>query len=311
MKDITGFARPRLELRDLQVVLAVAAAGTTAAAAATLHLSQPAVSRALLAAEDRLGARLFERSPRGLQLTAAGEALAAGASRLLAEMAELERQVLAPAAPPRRVRLVCECYTAYHWLPSALVDLRRSLPGLDVTLAVEHTRAPVEALLRGAIDVALLTTAEVPRGALATQPLFADEIVFVVAPSHPLADRPTITRDDLRAARLLCGESPAAETAWFLARVFGRGRRPQPAERFPLTEALLDVARAGMGVAVLSEWIAAPHLARGGLVVKRLKSGPLRRPWRMAWRREAADAARPLLAALRPAAPGAQASRAK
>ncbi|MDC0666792.1 LysR family transcriptional regulator [Nannocystis radixulma] len=303
MGHIASIPRPRLELRDLQVVLAVAAAGTTAAAASTLHLSQPAVSRALLAAEERLGARLFDRSPRGLQATPAGEQLVAGATRLLAELVEIERRARAPAARPTRVRLVCECYTAYHWLPTALADLRTGLPNLDLVLAVEHTRAPVEALVAGAIDVALLTTGEVPPGELATQPLFTDEIVFVVSPTHELAKKPTLSRDDLRKARLITGETPEAEVRWFVTRVFGRGPRPGRAQRLPLTEAILDVARAGMGVAVLSEWMAGPHLGRGDLLVKRVSSGPLRRPWRLAWRREADEPARLLLAALKSAAP--------
>jgi LysR family transcriptional regulator for metE and metH len=302
--DIATIPRPRLELRDLQVVLAVAAAGSTAAAASTLHLSQPAVSRALLAAEERLGLRLFDRAPRGLRPTPAGEQLVAGAARLLAELAELERRVQAPAPAPTRVRLVCECYTAYHWLPTALVELRAALPGLDVVLAVEHTGKPVEALAAGAIDVALLTTAEVAHPELAQQRLFFDEIVFVVASGHPLARKPALTREDLRRHKLLTGQAPPAETSWFLARVFGRGKRPTVFERFPLTEAILDVTRAGLGVAVLSEWIAGPHLERGDLVVKRLVSGPLQRPWRIAWRRDAGEAARRLLAALRTAAPG-------
>lgn len=303
MTRIATIPRPRLELRDLQVVLAVAAAGTTAAAASTLHLSQPAVSRALLAAEERLGTRLFERSPRGLQATPAGEQVVAGATRLLAELVALERSVRTPAVRPTRVRLVCECYTAYHWLPTAIAELAAHSPGLEFALAVEHTRAPVEALIAGTIDVALLTTGEVPPGEIATQPLFSDEIVFVVAPTHALARKPTLSRDDLRAARLITAETPEAETRWFLRRVFGRGRLPGRAQRLPLTEAILDVARAGMGVAVLSEWMAGPHLGRGDLVVKRLSSGPLRRPWRMAWRREAEDAARCLLTALKAAAP--------
>lgn len=302
MTRIASIPRPRLELRDLQVVLAVAAAGTTAAAAGSLHLSQPAVSRALLAAEARLGARLFERSPRGLQATAAGEQVVRGATQLLAELVELERQVRAPTTRPTRVRLVCECYTAYHWLPSALAQLAARSPNLEFALAVEHTRAPVEALVAGKLDVALLTTSEVPRE-IGTQPLFADEIVFVVAPTHPLARKPTLSRDDLREARLITSETPEAETRWFLQRVFGRGRPPRRAQRLPLTEAILDVARAGMGVAVLSEWMAGPHLGRGDLVVKRLASGPLRRPWRMAWRCEAEEAARGLLAALKTSAP--------
>ncbi|AFE09405.1 LysR family transcriptional regulator [Corallococcus coralloides DSM 2259] len=302
MDDI-ALPTPRLDVRDLRVVLALAAAGTTARAAAALHLTQPAVSRALLAAEERLGTQLFDRTPRGLVPTPAGQELVAGATRILVELGDLEHRVRAPVAPSIRLRLVCECYTAYHWLPSALVTLRKSLPGLHLSLAVEHTQDPVPALVAGELDVALLTTSTVPRAGLETRPLFSDEIIFVVAASHPLASRRALTREDLREHTLLTGQTPAAESHWFMTQVFGRERPRLRVERLPLTEALLDVARAGLGVAVLSEWISTPHLGKGDLVVKRLASGPLRRPWRMAWRKEVGDAALRLLAALESTVP--------
>lgn len=287
MQVIAPPPAPSLELRDLRLVLALAASGTTARAAGVLHLTQPAVSRALIAAEDRIGTRLFDRTPRGLVVTPAGERLVAGATRLLAEMTELERQVRAPSALPARLRLVCECYTAYHWLPSALVRLRELVPDVELTLAVEHTHAPVAALGAGDIDIALLTTAAVP-AALAERPLFADEIVFVLAASHPLAARKALSTADLKATTILASSAPVAEQRWFIARAFGRARPKLRIERVPLTEAILDLARAGMGVAVMSEWIASPHLARGDLVARRLASGPMHRPWRIAWRPEIA-----------------------
>ncbi|RKH53541.1 LysR family transcriptional regulator [Corallococcus sp. AB049A] len=303
MDDIAPPPSPRLDVRDLRVVLALASAGTTARAAAALHLTQPAVSRALLAAEDRLGTRLFDRTPRGLVPTPAGQELVSGATRLLLELGDLEHRVRAPVAPSIRMRLVCECYTAYHWLPSALVTLRKSLPGIHLSLAVEHTQEPVPALVAGELDVALLTTSSVPRAGIECRPLFSDEIIFVMAASHPLASRKALTRDDLREHTLLTGQTPAAESHWFMAQVFGRERPRLRIERLPLTEAILDVARAGLGIAVLSEWITTPHLGKGDLVVKRLASGPLRRPWRMAWRNEVQDAALRLHAALESSVP--------
>ncbi len=303
MNDMAPPPDTRLDLRHFRVVVALASAGTTAQAASLLHLTQPAVSRALLTAEDRLGVRLFDRTPRGLVPTEAGRHLVEGATRLLVELGDLERRVLTPATAPIRLRLVCECYTAYHWLPSMLVDLRRNLPGLEVVLAVEHTKDPVPALEAGDIDVALVTTASVPRATLETRRLFSDEIVFVLSASHPLAARKALTREDLRAHTLLTSQAPPAEARWFMSHVFGRERPRLQLERLPLTEAQLDMARAGLGIAVLSEWIAGPHLGKGDLIVKRLVSGPLQRPWRIAWRRQAGDAALRLASALESLAP--------
>src|SRR5512145_2630584 len=155
-------SRPVLEVRDLEIVVALAETGSTVAAAPRLHLTQSAISRALLAAEERLGVRLFARTPRGLALTNAGERLTSGARIVLARLAELEAAARDRAAPVA-LRLVCECYTAYRWLPSTLAELQRAGTNLDVTLAFEHTDAPVAALHAGKIDVALLTTGKVGR----------------------------------------------------------------------------------------------------------------------------------------------------
>jgi len=149
MNGIAGLPSPNLDTLDLRLVLALASAGTTAGAAGLLHLSQPAVSRALLAAEERLGVALFDRTSRGLAPTPAGERLVAAAARLLVELGEVERELRAPPARAVRLRVVCECYTAYHWLPAALQTMRKTLPGLEIALAVQHTADSVAALVAG------------------------------------------------------------------------------------------------------------------------------------------------------------------
>jgi LysR family transcriptional regulator for metE and metH len=292
----------RLDLRDLQIVLALAAEGSTAGASSVLHLTQSAVSRALSLAERKLGTRLFERTSRGLTPTPEGERLLRGAGLVIAQMSELEESARQPTVRPLRVRLVCECYTAYRWLPSALAALRQRLPRLDVTLAIEHTKSPVDALATGDVDIALLTTAPI-RDGLRERPLFSDEIVFVVGTTHPLAGRLSISPQDLRRHPLITGNTPEAEHAWFMRAVFGRSRPSLEFLRLPLTEAIVDAARAGLGIAVLSEWIAGPYVAEGGLVTKRLTSEPLRRPWRIAYRRDATEVARQLATLVQAAAP--------
>jgi LysR family transcriptional regulator for metE and metH len=300
--DRIALPRPKLDVRDLQLVLAVAASGSTVRAASNLHITQSAVSRGLLQAEDKLGARLFERGARGLTPTSAGERLLAGAAPLLAQLFELEQHVSEPTQT-LELRVVCECYTAYRWLPSTLAGLRQELTSLDVTIAFEHSAAPVDALLKGEVDVALLTTSRT-RAPIHELPLFADEIVFVVAANHPLARQSGLSLSDLTQHPLITSsQTPDPERRWFFGQVFGRKQPRLQSLRFPLTEAIIDAARAGMGIAVLSEWIAGPYLQAGDLVAKRLRKRVLRRPWRIAFRREASAGAQRLAAALEHAAP--------
>ncbi len=306
MNRIDAPRPPALEVRDLRVILALARAGSTARAAEALHLTQPAVSRALLGAESKLGVRLFDRTPRGLVATATTERLLPDAARLLVELSSFEQSARAPTRPLSRLRVVAECYTAYHWLPSALVSLRQKLPGLAIDLRIEHTAKPLDALEKGELDVALVTTSALPKqrsGPIERRALFSDEIVFIVSTTHPLASRSTLNKKDLESYPLITSRPSAEEAAWFMRSVFGRSKPAARFERLPLTEAIIDVARAGLGIAVLSQWIARPHLGLGGLVAKRLAQGPLERPWQFAFRREIREPALKLLEALLVAAP--------
>jgi len=296
--------RPQLEIRDLELVLSLAGAGSTAGAVGRLHLTQSAISRALSQAEARLGVQLFERTSRGLLPTTAGQRLLAGAPAVLRQLHELELATAAPEQEPQRLALVCECYTAYRWLPSVIVDLRQRWADLQLEVRSEHTRDPVAALLRGKIDLALLTTGDLPKGqGLREEPLFADEVVFVMSSQHPLAAQRRITPLQLQSEQLITGNTPVAEARWFARATFGRRRPKLRFLHLPLTEAIMDAARAGMGVAVLSEWVAMGYVERGDLVVRRLADGPLMRPWRIAYRSEHHGVAARLKAVLESLAP--------
>jgi LysR family transcriptional regulator for metE and metH len=282
--------RPVLDVGDLELVLALAEAGSTVRASARLHVTQSAVSRGLTAVEEKLGVLLFERQARGLELTAAGRRLSEAAGPLLAQLVELEQHARSGSASAAPLRVVCECYTAYSWLPGALSRLAPAF-GTALEAAIDRTHAPVEALLTGDVDVALLTTAKVPQRVLEA-PLFHDEIVFVVAAGHPLALRGAIRAADLLEYPLIVSSStPEPERRWFLRQVFGRGTPRLELLRFPLTEAVIEATRAGMGVAAMSEWVARPYVAGGGLVARSLQGKRLERPWRIAYRREVAAAA--------------------
>ncbi|AVR04891.1 LysR family transcriptional regulator [Pluralibacter gergoviae] len=79
----------------LKALLAVADTGNVTKASAQLHLVQPAVSRQIKLLEEAFGARLFDRSPHGMVLTAAGEILAGHARRILDELSEARYKISA------------------------------------------------------------------------------------------------------------------------------------------------------------------------------------------------------------------------
>lgn len=298
MLRIDDLPTPALDARDLRLLVALIEGGTTNAAASSLHLTQSSVSRALLALEERIGAQLFDRTSRGLVATPACTRMATRGAELLRELEDLARSVHDPE-PVTRIRLVAECHTAYHWLPSALCALRQELPDVELSIRMEHATDPIRALHDDAIDAALVTSSVSSSRALEVESLFADEMVFVVGESHALAKRKTLTPRDLTQHRLLTARPTGGEQTWFLEALFGRKRPRLSVSWVPLTEAIVDMTRAGMGIGILTEWVARPHLDAGGLIALRVRGKKLERPWSLAWRRELGDLGAQLAEALR------------
>ena len=226
--------------------------------------------------------------------TDAGALVLEAAPGMLSELAALERRVRQPSPSPRKVRLVAECHMAYPWLTRVVLRLRRAAPSIRLEMPLQHSTSARQALLDGDLDAALLTSRSPP--GIPSREMFEDEMVFVVSETHPLAARGSLRPRDVAKGPLLVPSNRGAD-AWFVRQVFGSRRPRVHLERLAVTEAIVELARAGLGIAVLSEWITAPYLAQPGhgLTTLRLTKGPLRRRWRLAYRPEFAPTM-PLLA---------------
>ncbi|MFI5178310.1 MAG: LysR family transcriptional regulator [Vicinamibacterales bacterium] len=253
-----------LELRHLRLVSAVAECGSLTRAGAVLHLTQSALSHQLLDIEDRLGARLFHRLGRRMIPTPAGDRLLASARSVLAELCATEdaiRAGLQPASVP--LRITTECYTVYHWLPPVLKNLRERYPNVELRIDVEATKNPLTALLSGGLDLAIMST-PVRNRHLVSHELFEDELMLLVAASHPLASQPAVRLSDFRDLTMFT-YSPREESSFINETLRQAGVSPATVQPVQITEALIELVRAGLGVAVLARRAVQPHVeaARG------------------------------------------------
>src|SRR5689334_18325598 len=124
-----------IDIRHLEMIRAIAAAGSVTQAALTLHLTQSAVSHQLRGIEDRLATPLFLRVGKRMVITAAGERILATAERVLAEIASAEDDVRRQREGGSGLLRVCaQCNTGYHWLPSLISVFHRRHAGVDVEL---------------------------------------------------------------------------------------------------------------------------------------------------------------------------------
>ncbi|HVG22622.1 MAG TPA: LysR substrate-binding domain-containing protein [Thermoanaerobaculia bacterium] len=267
----------KLEIRHLQLVDAITSEGSVTAAAERLHVTQSALSHQLREIESRLGTPLFLRVNRRLALAPAGERLLQSARRVLEELRTAEEDIGRLASHQDGViRVSTECYTCYQWLPPLLAPFHRQYPGVDVEIVPDVTRRAVEALLARKIDLAL--THHVRRDPrLRVTPVFDDELVVIVPRGHALASRDFVTASDLATEHLIM-HAPAEESH-FAKTLLREGVRPRRHSVVVLTEAIVELVRAGAGISAVPHWTVARHLRGGDLVALRYGRKGLLRKW--------------------------------
>jgi DNA-binding transcriptional LysR family regulator len=170
-------------------VEAVAQHGSIRKAADALHIASSALNRRILDLEEQVGVPLFERLPRGVRPTAAGELFLAHVRRSLKELRLLEAQIDGLRGLVRgHVRVaVAESVTA-RLLPNAIADYRERHPGISFSVTVDGPKRLTESLLRDKADL-ILTHAPVQDAEIAVLATVPLPLCALVAPDHPLAER--------------------------------------------------------------------------------------------------------------------------
>jgi LysR family transcriptional regulator for metE and metH len=268
-----------LEIRHLRLVAGIASAGSMTKAAGGLHLTQSALSHQLRDIESRLNTKLFLRVGKRMVLSDAGRRVLDAATRVLDELGRVEEDVRRMATNGEGIiRVATQCNTGYHWLPPLLNAFGRKHPRVSVSVMPDLTDRAVEALYEGRIDLAILTddTSD-PR--LRLRRLFPDEMIALVARTHPLARRTSISPRELAAEHLLLYSS-SPDDSFILRRVLAPARLvPVHVSFIMLTEAMIEMARAGLGVAVLPRWSAQPVISTRSVVPLSITRRGIRRYW--------------------------------
>jgi DNA-binding transcriptional LysR family regulator len=253
-----------LPMNELAVFAAVVDAGSLSAAARALGLSKAAVSDQVKRLEERLGARLLTRTTRRVAPTEAGRACYVHCRRMVAEAeAAANSAALFHEQPRGLLRIAAPTtYAPLHIVP-ALTEFRAMHPQLTVELSL--SAAPVD-LVAERFDLAV-RIGELPDSGLIARRIGVSRLLICAAPAHlsrtgrPAAVEDLADREALAFTPLKWGPN------W---RLIGpdrthRNLRMRVVFSTDSGEALLGAALAGMGIALLPNWMAAAALARGEL----------------------------------------------
>jgi LysR family transcriptional regulator, regulator for metE and metH len=267
-----------LDVRSLQLVLAIHEESGVTRASERLNVTQSALSHQLRELEDRLRTPLFLRVKKKMVITPAGETVVRVARRVLHDLEAAEDEIRLLGDGTRgTIRLSTQCYTCYHWLPGILRKFGKRYPNVEVRIDVGATRQALRALLDGRLDVAIIHT-KPDDAAVELTPLFEDEMLLLVADDHPLARSAWVRPAQLAGEHLLMHTQPEENS--FVQQVLKpAGITPQRWSQVELTEAIVELVRAGMGVSVMADWVVRGYERRGGIRAIPVSRGGLRRQW--------------------------------
>lgn len=260
-----------LSLRELNAFLVLAEQRNFTRAAALCHLSQPAFSALVKGLEDTVGARLFDRTTRSVELTAEGRVLVEPARRLLRDAGSALAGVRDHAARRRgRVAIALLPSLAAGWLPPLLARFHHQHPGIEIDVADVLSDACIERVRSGSADFALASTRSATPE-LHTQEFCRDQFHLVCQRDHGLAKkRGRIELNDLAAHPIVHLARSSSVRQYVEAAIF-----PMQLQTMMELDQLSTVAgmvRAGLGITIV------PSLTLFHFADARLVTRPLHAP---------------------------------
>ena len=277
-----------LELRQLRYFVAVAEELHFGRAAVRLHMTQPPLSQTIQALEELLGAALFLRTRRSVELTPAGAALLPEARRMLAQGAELPELVRAAAAGETgRIALAFVSSADYSVLPPFLRNFRAAFPHVQIGLQEATSDVQVDDLLHNRVDAGLLIPplSDKARAELDYMKLL-DEALILAAPAGLLAPGGPVWLKDVPALPLIIFPRPIAPSLHdaILACFRAAGITPEIGQQAIQMQTIVSLVSAGMGLALVPQSVS--NLMRPGVEYRALRDPTPLVETGCAWRRD-------------------------
>ena len=186
-----------MDLRQLEILQAIAETGSFTACGRKLHVSQSAISRQILLLEEELGEPLFLRVGRQVRMTPAAESLVQLGQRVFQDVRETVGTITDRTRELRgTLRLSGGMTVCLYVFPLLLKHLRKVHPHLDVRLTVATAGRSLQEIRGGRIDAGLLTL-PIEESDLVTVPVLREELMLITTPTHPLARRRRVSAQDL------------------------------------------------------------------------------------------------------------------
>lgn len=269
-----------MEFEQLRQFLKVAERKNFTRAAEDLLISQPALSRSIARLEEELGQPLFERQTRSVELTDAGRSLLSRAERILALVDDAKAEI-ADDGETGTIRVGAIPTVAPYCLPRALQGFAAEHPRASVLVTEEVTERLLEKCRQGQVDVALLAL-PISTPHLQVERLFDEELLLVMPPGHPLAEKKRIAIEDLQGYPFVLLDEAHCLTDSVVSFCRRKSFQPLAVERTSQLATVQELVSLGHGISLVPEMARAVDSSNRR--VYRSLAGPKpTRPIALAW----------------------------
>ncbi|MGE3473314.1 MAG: LysR family transcriptional regulator [Vicinamibacterales bacterium] len=264
-----------MDLRQLEIIRAIAETGSFTAAGHKLHVSQSAISRQILLLEDELKTPVFLRIGRRIRITPAGESLLQLSHRVFQDLADTVAGIGDSQETLRgTVRILGGMTVCLYVIPMLLSELTRQHPGIDVKIINASTDRCIQHLRAGTGDLALLTL-PIRDADMVTVPVLQEELLVVTGTKHPLTKKRKVNAQDLATQPFVLFES-GSNTRRVVDEFFASaGIEPRIVMETENVEILKALVRHGLGITIVSYQSVARDVASGHLHCARIEGRPL------------------------------------
>jgi DNA-binding transcriptional LysR family regulator len=259
-----------VDLRQLEILQAIAETGSFTASGRKLHVSQSAISRQILLLEEELGEPLFLRVGRQVRMTPAAESLVQLGQRVFQDVRDTVGAITDRTRELRgTLRLSGGMTVCLYVFPPLLKHLHRVHPHLDVRLTVATAGRSLQEIRGGRVDAGLLTL-PIEESDLVTMPVLREELMLITTPTHPLARRRRVSAQDLGNQPFILFEVGSA-TRRVIDHFFATEKLEPPivmdTENVEIIKAMV---KTGMGIGIVPYQAVAREVRAGQFFVARI-----------------------------------------
>src|SRR5438067_8031790 len=262
---------PVMDLRQLEILQAIAETGSFTACGRKLHVSQSAISRQILLLEDELGEPLFLRVGRQVRMTPAAESLVQLGKRVFLDVRETVGAITDRTRELRgTLRLSGGMTVCLYVFPPLLKHLRRVHPQLDVRLTVAMAGHSVQEIRAGRVDAGLLTL-PIEEADMVAVPVLREELLLVTMPTHPLARRRKVAPRDLAGLPFILFEMGSATRRVIDHFFASESIEPTIVMDTENVEIIKAMVKTGLGIGIVPYQAVAREVKAGQLFCSRIE----------------------------------------